>query len=139
MSHLSDIIYDHNPLIMLQTATVKAACQQMSERSAEYVLIADEEDFIVGIFTGRDAVNDVLAAGKNASKTTLSQVMTPNPVTMSPDNTSIEALRLMWDCDFRHVPLMQGGRLLGVVSRNDFKGEERTRHEEERELWEYMR
>lgn len=139
MSHLSDIIYDHNPLIMLQTATVEAACRQMRERSAEYVLIADDDDALVGIFTGKDAVNAVLAAGKNASKTALSQVMTSNPVTMSPDNTPIEALRLMWDGGFRHLPLVHGGRLLGVVSRNDFKGEERTRHEEERGLWEHMR
>jgi CBS domain-containing protein len=139
MRHLSDIIYDHNPLMMPQTATVRAACQQMSERMAGSVLVTDEKGCLAGIFTERDAVCAVLAAGKSASKTTLGQVMTPNPVTMSPDNTAIEALRLMWDCGFRHVPLVQGERLLGVVSRGDFKGDERTRHEEERELWEHMR
>jgi CBS domain-containing protein len=139
MRRLSEIIYDQHPLVMRPSTTVKAACRQMSERMAESVLIADEQGRLVGIFTERDAVCAVLAPGKNATKTTLSQVMTPNPVTMSPDNTAIEALRRMWDCGFRHIPLVQGERLLGVVSRGDFKGDERTRHEEERDLWEHIR
>jgi hypothetical protein len=58
---------------------------------------------------------------------------------MSPDQTAIDALRLMWDGGFRHVPLVKGGKVLAVVSRGDFKGLEYNRHEEERELWEHMR
>ena len=139
MRRLSDIICNEDPLIMPQTATVKSACQQMSERRVGSVLVTDEQGSLVGIFTGRDAVCGVVAMGKSASKTTLSQVMTRNPVTMSPNMTAIDALRLMWDGGFRHVPVVQGGRLLGVVSRGDFKGDERERLEEERELWEHMR
>ncbi len=139
MRRLSDIVCNQNPLIMQQTATVKAACQQMSERRVGSALVTDENGALVGIFTGRDAVCRVLAIGKNASKTMLSQVMTANPVTMSPDKTAIDALRLMWDGGFRHVPLVQGHKLLGVVSRGDFKGDEHERLEEERELWEHMR
>ncbi len=139
MRRLSDIICNQDPLIMPQTQTVKAACRQMSERRAGSVLVTDEKGALVGIFTGRDAVCGVLAKGKSASKTVLGQVMTPNPVTMSPDCTAIDALRLMWDGGFRHVPLVQGDRVLGVVSRGDFKGVEHDRLEEERELWEHMR
>jgi CBS domain-containing protein len=139
MRHLSEITYDHNPLIMPLSATVKSACRQMSEHMAGSVLVTDRHGRLVGIFTGRDAVCHVLAAGKGASDTRLGQVMTPNPATMSPDNTAIEALRLMWDCGCRHLPLVQDGRLLGVVSRGDFNGEERARLERERELWEHMR
>ena len=47
--------------------------------------------------------------------------------------TAIEALRLMWDGGFRHIPIVDRGKLLGVVSRGDFKGTERDRLEEERE------
>jgi len=139
MRRLSDIICNQNPLIMGQMATVKAACQQMKERRAGSVLVTDEKGNLVGIFTGRDAVCNVLAAGKSASKTTLKQVMTHNPTTMKPNLTAIDALRLMWDGGFRHVPLVEGGRVHGVVSRGDFKGDEHERLEEERELWEHMR
>jgi CBS domain-containing protein len=65
--------------------------------------------------------------------------MTSNPATMSSDQTAIDALRLMWDGGYRHVPLVKDGKVLGVVSRGDFKGLELDRHEDERELWEHMR
>jgi CBS-domain-containing membrane protein len=58
---------------------------------------------------------------------------------MSPDQTAIDALRLMWDGAFRHVPLIKKGRIMGVVSRGDFSGLEQNRLEEERDLWEHMR
>jgi CBS domain-containing protein len=65
--------------------------------------------------------------------------MTARPTTLSPEQTAIDALRLMWDGGFRHVPLVRNGRVLGVVSRGDFKGAEHDRHEVERDLWEHMR
>jgi CBS domain-containing protein len=65
--------------------------------------------------------------------------MTNDPTTMSPDKSAIDALRLMWDGGFRHVPVVKGGRLAGVVSRGDFKGCEHDRLDEERGLWEHMR
>jgi CBS domain-containing protein len=139
MRRLSDIVFNQNPLVMPQSASVKAACQRMSEQRVGSVLVTDEKGGLVGIFTGRDAVCGVLARGKTAARTTLEHVMTRNPVTMSPEQTAIDALRLMWDGGFRHVPLVRDGRLCGVVSRGDFKGDEHGRLEEERELWEHMR
>jgi CBS domain-containing protein len=93
----------------------------------------------VGIFTGRDAVGRVVAAGRNGETTTLADVMTPNPETLTPEKTAIEALRLMWDGGFRHVPIVDRGKVLGVVSRGDFQASERDRLEEERAFWEHMR
>jgi CBS domain-containing protein len=139
MRRLSDIICNQDPLIMPKTTTVEAACRQMSERRVGSVLVTGENGALVGIFTGRDAVCGVLAAGKDGSKTKLAEVMTPNPVTMSPDKSAIDALRLMWDGGFRHVPLVEEGRVLGVVSRGDFKGDERERLDEEIDLWEHIR
>lgn len=139
MRRLSDIVFNQQPLVMCETAIVKAACEQMSERQAGSVLVTDAKGALVGIFTGRDAVRKVLAKGKSAARTKLKQVMTANPVTMPPDKTAIDALRLMWDGGFRHVPLVADGKIVGVVSRGDFKGDEQNRLEEERALWEHMR
>ena len=77
--------------------------------------------------------------GKSAAKTRLADVMTPNPTTMPRDKSAVDALRLMWDGGFRHVPLVESGKVAGVVSRGDFKGSEQDRFDEERELWERMR
>lgn len=139
MRNLSNVICDQNPLIMTETTTVQSACRQMAERQAGSILVTDEFGGLVGIFTGRDAVCSVLAKGKSASKTLLSAVMTRNPVTMTPDKTALDALRLMWDGGFRHVPLVVGAKIVGCVSRGDFKGQELGAHDDERELWEHMR
>jgi CBS domain-containing protein len=139
MRRLSDIVCNQHPLVMRETVTVKTACEQMSERQAGSVLIAGAEGALVGIFTGRDAVRKVLAKGKSAARTKLRHVMTANPVTMTPDKTAIDALRLMWDGGFRHVPLVADGKIVGVVSRGDFKGDEQDQLDEERALWEHMR
>jgi CBS domain-containing protein len=90
----------------------------------------------LGIFTGRDAVHRVLAEGKSAARTKLAEVMTRDPDTMPPGKTAIEALRLMEDGRYRHVPIVEGGKVVGIVSRFDFSGIELDRLDEETGLWE---
>ena len=139
MRQLHDIVFEQKPLTLPPTATVKEACQAMRDRRAGSVLVTEADGALVGIFTGRDAVCRVLAVGADATATRLLDVMTANPATMSPSQTAIDALRLMWDKGFRHVPLLKAGKVVGVVSRGDFQGYEHSRHEQERELWENMR
>lgn len=139
MRRLSDIIFHQNPLTLQPTATVREACQRMRDRRMGSVLVTDLNGRLLGIFTGRDAVCRVLAVGKDSVSTKLSEVMTKNPSTMTPDKVAIDALRLMWDGGFRHIPVVNDGVLLGVVSRGDFKGAEQDRLDEERHLWAYMR
>ena len=103
------------------------------------VLVTGDTGRLVGIFTGRDAVCRFLAEGRDAATTHLGEVMTRKPMAMSPDQTAIDALRLMWDGGFRHIPLIRTGQIVGVVSRGDFKGVELNHHEDERDLWEHMR
>ncbi len=62
--------------------------------------------------------------------------MTRNPQTMSPSATSIDALRLMSDGGFRHVPVVAQGVVTGIVSRGDFRGLELDRLDEETGIWE---
>jgi CBS domain-containing protein len=64
--------------------------------------------------------------------------MTPNPECCAPHVTAIEALRLMRDGGFRHIPVVDGDRLVGMVSRGDFQGDERSRLEAESDLWEKL-
>jgi len=139
MRRLSDIVCNQNPLILPQTETAKSACEAMRDRRAGSVLVVDEDRRLVGIFTGRDAVTRVVAEGRDPARTQLQAVMTPDPATISADKTAIDALRRMWDGGFRHLPLVDRGELVACVSRGDFQGDEHSRLEEERELWEHMR
>jgi CBS domain-containing protein len=135
---LADIVKDQKPLVLGERASVRDACRCMWEHGAGSVLVVDGEQRLVGIFTGRDAVR-ALAEGKSAEETELVHAMTPNPVTASPAARAIEALRTMSDRGFRHLPIVDDGTILGVVSRGDFKGMEIDRLDDEDHLWESVR
>jgi len=135
---LADIIKDQTPLLLAEHETVQQACCRMWERRSGSVLVVDDQQRLTGIFTGRDAVR-ALAEGKNAEIATLAQAMTPSPVTLTPDSRAIDALREMSNRGFRHLPIVESGRIWGVVSRNDFMGMEIDRLDEEDHLWESIR
>jgi CBS domain-containing protein len=133
---MAEIVRRQKPTALKPTAAVQEACRQMQERRIGAVLVTDEEERLLGIFTGRDAVR-VLAEAKDPVQTMLQDVMTRNPDTLPPGKTAIEALRLMQDGGFRHVPVVtEAGKLLGVVSRFDFRGLEQDRLDEETGYWE---
>jgi len=108
----------------------------MRERRVGAVLVADDDHKLLGIFTGRDAIARVLADGKEAAATTLADVMTADPARLTPHHNAIEALRLMQDCRCRHMPIVENGRVIGIVSHGDFRGQEQDRLDEETGLWE---
>jgi len=127
---LAYIVKDQKPVIVAVSDTLQHACQCICERRVGSVLVTDDQQRLRGIFTGRDAVR-ALAHGRDASRTLLSEVMTPNPVTVRPQDRAIDALRSMNDGGFRHLPVLDGERILGVVSRGDFTGDEIERLDEE--------
>jgi CBS domain-containing protein len=132
---MSEIARNQNPLVLPTDTTVKQACQCMKDRCVGAVLVTDADSHLLGIFTGRDAVCRVLAEGKDSSRVKLNEVMTPSPTTIRPGESAIEALRLMQDGGFRHVPIVDQGKVVGVVSKGDFRGVEQDRLEEETGIW----
>ena len=136
---VSGLIRDQLPLTLPPDATVRDACRAMRERQVGSVVVTDGQERLLGIFTERDAVCRVLAEAADAERTTLAAVMTPDPGSMPPRGTATEALRLMQDGGFRHVPVVEAGRVVGVVSYTDFAGLEHTRLEEETEAFETLR
>jgi CBS domain-containing protein len=136
MRKISDMVRNQDPVTLPPSATVREACRYMRERRVGAVLVTEADNRLLGIFTGRDAVHRVLAEGESAARTKLAKVMTPEPDTMPPGKTAIEALRLMEHGRYRHMPVVDGGRVVGIVSRFDFSGIELDRLDEETGLWE---
>jgi CBS domain-containing protein len=137
---IADMVHDKNPVTMSESATVQSACQRMRDRRVGAVLVTDKRHRLVGIFTGRDAVTKVIAQGLDCGTTKLFDVMTAKPVTLPPTVMSVEALRLMRDGGFRHVPVVEdNGHIVSVISRGDFRGLEQARLDEETGLLERMR
>jgi CBS domain-containing protein len=115
------IIEDQHPLTASADMTVAAASRLMKEKRVGAILIVDNGR-LAGIFTERDAVFRVIAEGRSPETTRLAEVMTANPRTMAPDRPFGHALHLMYEGGFRHVPVVDDGRPIGMVSARDALG-----------------
>jgi CBS domain-containing protein len=97
-------------------ATVASAARMMKEGAVGAVLVV-QEGRLVGIFTERDAVYRVMAAGRDPWATTLGEVMTREPKTVAPEESFGYALLVMHENGVRHAPVVEAdGRPVGVVS-----------------------
>jgi CBS domain-containing protein len=96
-------------------ATVTKASMLMAKKSVGAVLVI-EGGRLVGIFTERDAVFRVIAQGRDPRTTKLAEVMTVSPKTINPDQTYGQALLTMQEHGFRHMPVVENGGPVGIVS-----------------------
>jgi CBS domain-containing protein len=96
-------------------ATVRQAAQRMAKANAGAVLVVKEER-LVGIFTERDLVFRVVAKGLDPESTPLADVMTRDPRTIAPDRPFGQALLVMHENGFRHLPVVEDGKPIGIVS-----------------------
>jgi CBS domain-containing protein len=82
-------------------------------------LIVMDGERLIGIFTERDALNKVLAAGLDPASTKISEVMTKDPYCIPPTTTVGDAMELVTKRRFRHLPIVENGKVLAVVSSGD--------------------
>jgi CBS domain-containing protein len=115
------IIADQQPVTATADMTVAEASRLMKQKRVGAILVIDEGR-LAGIFTERDALFRVIAEGRAPERTTLAEVMTVNPRTIAPDRPFGHALHLMYEGEFRHVPVVEDGRPLGMVSARDALG-----------------
>jgi CBS domain-containing protein len=125
-----DVIGQQRLVRVPSSATVREAAICMSERQVGAVLVT-RDGALEGIFTERDLLQRVVAPGRDPNGTRLVEVMTKNPDTIEADGYAIEALSRMSERGYRHLPVLDQGRLVGIVSRRDFLGEEIILVEEE--------
>jgi len=110
-----DVINGQQIATLEPTASVQDAAGLMAERQLGAVLIT-QAGSLKGIFTERDASFRVVAPGLDPQATQLSEVMTADPVTLKPGDTVLGALQNIQTGDYRHLPVVDENRLLGVVS-----------------------
>ena len=97
-----------------ETLVCKAAKLMALKKVGAIMVVEDER--LVGIFTERDVVFRVVARGLDAQTTPLSEVMTPEPLTVSPEKPFGYALVVMQENGFRHLPVVEDGKPVGMVS-----------------------
>ena len=110
-------------LVASATTTVIDAAEQMNARGTGSVLVM-EDGKLIGIFTERDLMRRVVAVHRNADSTTLSDVMTTALVTCTPDATTSDCGALMSERRIRHLPVIDGDKVLGVITTGDLLAHE---------------
>ena len=98
--------------------SVTESVRLMNEQNIGALLVT-EDDNLVGIFTERDALTNVLATGVDPNSTKISAVMTKSPFCVDPSTTVEEAISIVTDRRIRHLPVLHNGRLVGIVSSGD--------------------
>jgi CBS domain-containing protein len=117
---LGSLLDEQNPVIHAvgPDVSVTECVRQMNELSIGAMLVM-EDDQLIGIFTERDAITRVLGAGLDPLGTNISKVMTKNPVWVSTSTTIEEAMGIITNQRIRHLPVIEEGKVLGVVSSGD--------------------
>jgi CBS domain-containing protein len=126
-----DVVDGRQDLCCLGRDTdARDAAERMRERQIGAVLVVDGPR-LVGIVTERDVVFRVVAAGLDPSATVLDEIMTPVPQTLSPDDTAADGLERMRTGRYRHLPVVEHDRIVGMVSIRDLHEAVRSALEEE--------
>lgn len=99
-------------------ASVYEALEIMADKNVGALVVVDQGT-IVGILSERDYARKVILAGFGSKEMSVSEIMTPDPVTVGPDASVTECMELMTDNRFRHLPVVVDGELVGVISIGD--------------------
>lgn len=112
---IRSVLEPRKPVSAAPEASVAVAARLMKKGKVGAILVV-KDGRLVGIFTERDALFRVMAAGRDPAQTRLAEVMTAEPKTVAPEETFGYALLMMYENGFRHVPVVEKGRPIGVLS-----------------------
>ena len=118
MTRIEEVLSNRRVPSVEAEQTVLEAARYMTEFNigAVPVLRAGE---LVGIFSERDIMRRVVSGGRSPAITKVAEVMTPRPLTLSPEDTLEQARFIMLEHGFRHLPVVAGKQLTGIVSLRD--------------------
>ena len=108
----------HDIAVVDADATVFDAIGVMAERNIGSLLVM-EDDSLVGIVTERDYARKVVLRGKASPTTPVREIMNTHVITVGPDETVEECMTLMTDRRVRHLPVVDGSALVGIISIGD--------------------
>lgn len=100
------------------TATVYEALELMAKNDVGSVVVADG-DCLMGMFTERDYARKLILQGRSSKDTRVSELMTSNVLTISPTQTIEDCMAMITDNRVRHLPVVEKGRLVGIISIGD--------------------
>ena len=112
-------IMRHKPVTVNSKCTIYRAAALMDKENIGTVLVVNDNDKLLGIVTDRQIITKVIAHHKNLITTTIDEIMTRWPITISPEDSCKEVLKKMGEFGFRRLPIEDNGKLVGIVSISD--------------------
>ena len=116
---IPDIVKATDILTMTTNGSVSEAAKLMARKNVAAIIVVDKTKKVSGIITERDLCQKVLAKSLDPDSTTVGDIMTANPDTLSPDDSAGDALELMQTRKYRHLPVVVDGECQAVVSVRD--------------------
>lgn len=123
MRNLKNVVAGREVISILATQSVFDAAKLMAAKNVGAVLVMNGPR-LDGILTERDIITKIVALGRNPETVLVSEIMTANPVVMAADKPFVRALVAMSEGKFRHIPVVEGFKVIGVVSIRDAIGAE---------------
>jgi CBS domain-containing protein len=118
MCHIHDVVREQNTYCADVNQKVLEVVQAMVERNIGAVPVL-RDGKLVGIFSERDLMHRIVVDHRNPEETLISEVMTPDPLVVHPDEEMENCMALMRRHGFRHLPICADGKLVGMVSLRD--------------------
>jgi CBS domain-containing protein len=118
VAHILKSKPDSTVYTIAPTASVFDALKLMADKSIGGLVVTEGEQ-VVGMMTERDYARKVILVARSSKETPVRAIMTSQVMYVRPDNTSEDCMRLMTENRLRHLPVMDGGKLVGLVSIGD--------------------
>jgi CBS domain-containing protein len=118
MKTIGEIIAGHPLFYVLSNASVRDAARTMSKHNVGAIPVLDDGK-LAGIFSERDVLTRIIAEGRDPDTTRVDSVMTKDIIVAAPADTITDGLQKMRDCNCRHLPVVQNGSLVGMISIRD--------------------
>jgi CBS domain-containing protein len=131
---IQDLMQGNRFAELPSSSTIQAAVQLMAEFEQCAVLVTSDGR-LEGIITEQDIVRRVVAERLDPDSVTISEVMTRRPDMIDLKESAMKGLQMMEDGGYRHLPVVSDNRIVGLISRLDYVGEEKSELEKERHYW----
>lgn len=113
-------IMTHEILSVEPTVSVQEACELMSKSNVGALVVLSPIHDLLGIFTERDVLRRVVTKRKDPNQTKIQEVMTPNVMVAQATDNAFDLLQVMQREKFRHLPVVDGRKVIGIISIKDF-------------------
>ncbi|MCH4247144.1 CBS domain-containing protein [Acinetobacter populi] len=118
VAHVLQEKVEHTTYTISPDATVLEAISLMADKGIGALIVVEEEN-VIGILSERDYARKVALMERSSYDTCVSDIMTHKVITVDPKNTVDECLKLMTNRHLRHLPVLENGKLIGLVSIGD--------------------